>query len=201
MIFFSKNPTLASSVQKITLYEIREFKKNKLHHFYLKNKKSKLKLNRLGVDFQFKSNKHNQSNRNNSTLKLNGINLTEDSKTAYLYQYIYNLIDQNLTYPAEFYANNIKGTANTVIVFSKNGDYLKDKTKINSTSRYLSVLVRHTLNNALQSLPQNLAKKISKSFQLTCTFTFEITEHNDPVLIAANKSIIDKKFLFYRNFQ
>lgn len=115
------------------------------------------------------------------------------------YRFIYQIIDQNLTYPFELRQRDIQGRVVLRLSFTKEGVLLRDRTEVvSASSNYLRVHVQRMLRKLfLDPLPKP-QRTFTGPFTLVCSFHFERTEHNEADLIAARRFIQKNNLYFYR---
>lgn len=116
------------------------------------------------------------------------------------YDRLYEMIDSRVSYPNVLAANQIQGTVNARLIVSPEGKCLWPRTRISSSQEYLRLYVLDVLQSVCRQSLTRYAKAEGAT-NLDLSFAFEITEHNEKVLIDAQKKIVGNVFLFYRNSQ
>ncbi len=120
-------------------------------------------------------------------------------KNVTLYHYIYQAIDNNLTYPSEFIDAKFQGTVVTQIYFDQTGAYLRSNSKFQSPHPYLKIHVIRTLRKGLVNAVPEAINKIRKPFFLNCSFRFYFTENGNQDLVKSQKFIVGNQLFFYRS--
>lgn len=166
---------------------------------------SGIALNRLGIKYHFSpSNMATMPSAQSDagTDRFTGpVDLATEGRQSPLFRNIYNKIDGVLVYPAELRKEKVQGIVNAKITFSKEGVLLTDQIKIDSSSKFLTVLVARTIRQAFEHPIADAPRYKSTTFAIDCTFNFEITEHNDAELAKSKTGVIVNQFQFYRSFQ
>ena len=122
-------------------------------------------------------------------------------KDLNLHQHIYETIDRGLTYPTELAERRMEGSVRATIWFSENGELIPSKTQLDSNSNYLKIVVAQALRRAFREPIPKSKFKGTEPISVRCTFTFEITEHNDASIVASKKKLLGNRLSFYRNYQ
>jgi len=175
-----------------------------LQKFDFSETQSKIPLNRLGIqqvydakpDFKNHTSAISRSLPYTGTLSPEGYFKNLNKSPAY--QIIYNKINAFLHYPEIFKQKKITGVVRARISISKEGRLLPETLKIESSSRYLKVLVSQTLKKAFQRPLHNFNQFFTKTFEVEARFKFEITEYADQILTQNNEQVYANQLWFYR---
>jgi hypothetical protein len=135
-----------------------------------------------------------------SSVKSSGRNNRQLGSSAGSYQYLYQRLDRQLTYPAEFKSASIAGRVAVLARFNQYGQFEKIL-KLEADSDFLKILVKRLVQSALGTpLPLEIASEL-RNQELSFFFHFQITEHNSHQIIAEQKGASSGGLFFYRNVQ
>ena len=167
--------------------------------------RSKIPLSKLGIQYSTHS-------TGESTVRLGDLSsdsgfegadametLTHpDSMVA---RYVFQKVDQNLAYPSEFVQRKFQGPVTVRAYFDEEGFFEKDSSLPKASNPYLRVYVARVLRKALmEPIPKTLLGEGGmKRRVIDCLFNFEITSHNDEMLVAQEKFFSGKNVFFYRH--
>lgn len=166
-------------------------------------------LSRLGLNFHLsdRTEKINPSNKESVDFarsldkEKSDIHPTLEVKSSVLFRNIHKRIDTHLVYPSELRHEKIIGAVLANFLLSKHSKIIPERTKIESNSRYLSVLVARTLRKAFKDPIHNFDKFTDHDFMTECVFKFEVTEHNDSQSKQEQPWLVGNQLVFYRRFQ
>lgn len=177
----TKIPEKKDTAIKITLKKRAKIFKKKI-----KNKNSEINLSLLGI-------------AKNEVLEsqIYQIDSIKNTSTNSI-QKVFSRLSNHLEYPEIFVKHNIKGNAIASIHFNKNGFFLRDQLKINSTSHYLKAHITMSIKKAMKnfklpSLVKQTCFKVLYEFKLTTSGKDENKILNDAILLSRWKYGITSK--------
>jgi hypothetical protein len=116
-----------------------------------------------------------------------------------LHKYIYQAIDNNLTYPSEFQDARIQGRVVAKIYFNPRGEYVRSQSQFESSQRYLNVHTIRTLRKVFaEPLPPSV-KRPQGAFVVHCAFRYLLQQYEDTDLKKSEKLIVGDHLFFYRS--
>jgi hypothetical protein len=122
------------------------------------------------------------------------------NKNYSLYQYLYQRIEAQLTYPSEIREAGHSGTVVARLNFDVDGRYSREQSVYSSSNAYLRVHVIRLVRKALEeAVPGNL-NRLRRPFLLNCSFRFAISQHADQKVNDSQKLIVGAHLYFFRSF-
>ncbi|MBI2711733.1 MAG: hypothetical protein HYX41_02555 [Bdellovibrio sp.] len=121
-------------------------------------------------------------------------------KSSSIFRYLYERIDQNLSYPNEFVESGFQGPVTARIFLDEEGAWESSTSVIKGAQPYLRVPVVRALRRALmEPVPENIWGKKKERRFIDCLFRFEITQNGDESLLEKRRFVSGRKLFFYRS--
>ena len=190
-------------VEISTLEASKNFRGKKTRSTLSKNVKlQRVPLKNLGISFLGLAKKELQSfPSDNGSETLSGgdaFQAVSDPNYA-LYQFIYQTIDSQLTYPQEFTDAGFQGTVYAKLYFDENGKYDRSQSEFQYIDSYLKVNVIRALRKIQDNPVPKVLNKLNKPFYLNSSFHFYQTENGNKTFTQYKKLILGHQLFFYRS--